>query len=556
MTREEIEAALAIHPRVVRAVLERLHDGKRPPTPWDAKVERLLNGLRAPHLYIGRTVRDGVPWLLYLKLLQTHGHVIGGSGTGKTALCLTPLAFQLIARGDASVVILDLKGDRPLFWGSFIEAARTGLPFRWFTIEPGCASFAFNPFTQTHDRARTLNARAQSFLGSSGLDHGDEYGASYFTAGTLEVITAFFDKYRDIRSCADFSRYAEEQGSYVATNTDMEAARHLRMVLRQLATIAPLNVSESSRPAVRPDVIRDAIDMTDVLTRRQVVYFNLPSMEEDLSARAVARLVMYGLVQAAKIVARTRRPVPVYLFVDEAQQVLTQRTKILLEMARSMGVYLILAHQSVDQLRTAHWDIASVVEGSTTFKLNFEASSLAALKSMEEYSGDIRVPSLSYTQALYSGFDEADDDAFSPRRAHPRREFEPALGTVGEVFRPEVSKQQILAVSANPLRAFVRSRTDGGLTQYAGKWVEIECEFPITKDEYEQRDETPLPAEHPSCITVESAPIGEAPARATLTNKPLPVQPPPRSVDQAIAARLKALRDSIRGKPTDPSGEE
>lgn len=557
MTAEEIDAALAIHPRHIRATLEGLYDeNKRLPTPWDVKVERLLNGLRDPHLYIGRTLRDGLPWLLQRKLLNMHGHILGGSGTGKTSLCLASMMFQLIAHADSSVVVIDLKGDRALWSGSFIEAARAGLPFRWFTIEPGCASFSFNPLSQTHDLERTLNARAQSELAALSLDHGDEYGASYFTAGNLETITAFFDKFRDIRSFADFSRYAEEHGSYIATNTDRDGSRHLRMVLRQLAAVAPLNVSESSQPTVRPEVIRNGIDLTDVLTRKQVVYFNLPSMEESITAKSVARLVMFGLVQAAKIVGRTRKPLPVYLIVDEAQQVLNQHTKILLETARSMGVHLILAHQSVDQLRTAHWDIASVVEGSTTFKLNFEASSLAALKSMAEYGGLVRVPTLSYTQPIYPGFDENDDDLLSPRRAYPRNAFEPALATVGEAFLNELTTNQILAISAHPLRGFVRSRTDGGLTQYAGKWVEIECEHPITKKEYDARDATPFPAEHPLCITVECGPTGDVPRRTPLTNKPLPVQPPPPSVDRAIAARLKALRDSIRGKPTAPSGEE
>ncbi len=554
MTSREIEAALAIHPERLRAILHQLHDGGRPPTPWDVKVERLLNGLRDPHLYIGRTVRDGIPWLLALELLASHGHIIGGSGTGKTALCLTPLALQLIARGDASVVVLDAKGDRSLFWSSFIEAARTGLPFRWFTIEPGCASFSFNPLTQTYDQDRTLNASAQSELASLSLDHGDEYGASWYTAGHLEIITAFFERFPDIRSYADFLRYAEEPGSYIATNTDMDSARHLRMVLRQLAAIAPLNISESSRPAARPEVLRNGIDLADVVTRKQVVYFNLPSLEERITAKSVMRHAMFGVVQAAKTVSRTRKLVPVYLIVDEAQQVLSQHTKILLEMARSMGVHLILSHQSVDQLRTAHWDIASVVEGSTTFKLNFEASSLAALQSMIAYGGEERVPTLSYTQRLHPGFKENDDDAFSPRLAHPRGEFEPPLATVGETYRPVLTAQQILAVSAHPLRAFARSRSDGGLTQYAGKWVEIECEFPITKDEYNQRNETPIPAEHPLCITVESG--RKVPRHAPLTNKPLPVQSPPPSVDQAIAARLKALRNSIRGKPSDPLAEE
>ncbi len=545
-----------VHPPNVKSTLSRLYDDGRPPTPWDAKVERLLNGLRAPHLYIGRTVKDGTPWLLLRSLLNMHGHTVGGSGTGKTALCLAPITFQLIARGDSSVVVLDLKGDRPLFWGTFVEAERAGLPFRWFTIEPGCASFAFNPLAQSYDRERTLNASSQSLLVAVGLNHGDDYGAGYFTAGHLETITAFFDRFDDIRSFEEFSRYAEERGSYIATNTDMDGARHLRMILRQLATVAALNVGESSRPAARPEVLRDAIDLADVLTRRQVVYFSLPSMEEELTAKSVARLVLFGLVQAAKIVGRTRRPVPVYLVVDEAQQVLSLHTKIILEMARSLGVHIILAHQSVDQLRTAHWDITSVVEGSTTFKLNFEASSLSALNNMVDYSGVVRVPTLSYTQPIYPGFDENDDAAFSLRQAYPRGEFEPALATVGESFQAELTKNQILALSAHPLRALVRSRTDGGLTQYAGKWVEIECEHPITKPEYEARDETPLPAEHPSCITVESNRRAERLPHVPLTNKPLPVKPPPRSVDSAIAERLKALRDSICGRPISPTEGE
>ncbi len=545
-----------VHPPSVQSTLNRLYDERRPPTPWDAKVERLLNGLRGPHLYIGRTVKDGTPWLLQRSLLNMHGHTIGGSGTGKTALCLAPIIFQLIARGDASVVVIDLKGDRSLFWGTFIEAERAGLPFRWFTIEPGCASYAFNPLAQSFDRERTLNASAQSLLVSVGLDHGNEYGAGYFTAGHLETITAFFDKFDDIRSFEDFSRYAEERGSYIATNTDMDGARHLRMILRQLATVAALNVSASSRPAARPEVLRDAIDLKDPLSRPEILYFCLPSMEEELTARSIARHLLFGQVQAAKIVGRTRKTVPVYLIVDESQQVLDQHTKIILEMARSLGVHIILSHQSVDQLRTAHWDIASVVEGSTTFKMNFEASSLAALNHMVDYSGVVRVPTLSYTQPIYPGFDENDDAAFSLRRAYPRGEFEPALATVGESFQAELTKNQILALSAHPLRGLVRSRTDGGLTQYAGKWVEIECEHPITKPEYEARDETPLPAEHPSCITVESNRRTERLRDAPLTNKPLPVKRPPRSVDSAIAERLKALRDSICGKTAGPPAGE
>ena len=526
------------HPPHILRTLERLAP-ERPLTPWDARVERLLNGLKTPHLYIGRSLLDGSPWLLDRRLLWTHAHVMGGTGIGKTSLCLAPLAFQLTAHADASLVYIDLKGDNALFWGAFIEAERAGLPFRWFTFQPGAASFAFNPFTQAANQARGVTARAQSLLTALGLHYGDAYGKSFFQSVTLDTLTAFLGKFRDIRSFADLARYADHPGSYTATNTDQENSQHLRMLLRQLASVAPLNLTPDARTAaLRPEVARDAIDMADVLTRKQVVYFSLPSLEEELTAKSVAKLALYALVHAAKVVSRTRPTVPVYVFVDEFQQVCGENVKILLEMARSMGVYLVLSHQDISQLRTSDYDITSTVESCTTFKMTLEASSLAALKQMEEYSGESRQHTLSWAQPVYPGLDPDADDAFALGRAYPRRDFEPPTVTIGERVQPTRSRNEILAVSAHPLRAFVRSRSDSGLTQYAGQWGTVECEFPTTAEEYRARTATPWPAEHPSCVTVGDDGGGDDTAGPTLKNDPLPVPPPPKAVDQAIADRL------------------
>ncbi len=539
---------LAAHPLALRKTLIALN-ADRPESPWDAKVGRLLNGLRSPHFYIGRALEDGAPWLLHRNLLHTHAHMLGGTGTGKTALGLLPLTFQLIARADSSVVVIDLKGDRAMFWGAFVEAARAKLPFRWFSIEPGCASYVFNPLTQRHEAERTVAAWAQSLLISTGLRHGDDYGKGYFQAQSLDVFTGFLERFDDIRSFADFSSYAEENGSYLSTSIDMDDALHLRMVLRQLATVAPLNVTDGTRPEVREEVRRDAIDMTDVVTEKQVLYFHLPSMEEELTATSVARLAMYALAHAAKVASRKQQTVPVYVIVDEAQQVLGQHTKILLEMARSHGVYFVLAHQSADQLKSGDHDVTSTVEACTTFKMFFEASSTAALRDMEEFGGVVRSKSVSWAQPIHPGFDENNDDEFSPSRARSPREFEPAVAPVSEILRPVLSRQALLAVSAHPLQALVRSRSDSGLTQYAGQYTKIECEFPTTEDEYKLRSKTPLPGTHPSCITVLARPDDPDEGLGALVNNPLPVDPPPPAVNGDIDARLRKVRE---GQPKFP----
>src|SRR5439155_26009078 len=126
------------------------------------------------------------------------------------------------------------------------------------------------------------------------------------------------------------------------------------------------------------------------------------------------KLGLYSLVHAAKILNRTSKTLPCYTFVDEFQQLCAENIKILLEMARSMGIYLVLSHQDISQLKTADYDITSTVESCTTFKLSFETSSLAALKQMQEYSGELREHTLSWPQPIHAGFDEDDDDALSP----------------------------------------------------------------------------------------------------------------------------------------------
>lgn len=540
------------HPPELLETLERLNP-ERPPTPWDLMVERLLNGLRRPHLYIGRSLADCTPWLLDLELLRTHGLVNGGTGTGKTALCLGPVAYQLIARAEASVILLDFKLDKCLWWSCFIEALRAKLPFRWVTTQPGVASFAFNALSQRHNSKRGFAARAEALLTSFGLYFGSGYGRSFFGAVMLDMILAFITKFRDIRSFADFSRYAEEPGSYAALNIDREQSQHVRMLLRQLATYPVLNVTGDERPSFPPEVCRDAIQMEDVLTRKQVVYFGLPATEAELTARAVGKLVLYAILHAATTVSRTGKAVPVYVIVDEAQLVVAENLRILLEMARSFGVYLILCHQDKSQLKTADYDLTSTTESCTTFQLAFEASSSAALKDMVEGSGEVREHLLSWAQRVHPGLDENDSTAFSLARAYPTSDFHPTLANVAERERNRFTKNQVLGVSAHPLRAFVRSRTDSGLTQYCGQWTAIECDYAMPYDVYKMRSETPLPSEHPSCITV---PPGEeddeGDSAPSLPNNPLPVPPPSPAVDTAIAERLRALRDMVRLRNPEP----
>ena len=103
---------------------------------WDVYVSRLVNSqhaLEREHLLVGFSLFGDYPVLLHKTIFDQHYHLTGDTGSMKSSLVAGPLAAQLMARNDCSVVVLDLKGDMALFETCRVEAQRAGLPFSWFT---------------------------------------------------------------------------------------------------------------------------------------------------------------------------------------------------------------------------------------------------------------------------------------------------------------------------------------------------------------------------------------------------------------------------------------
>ena len=92
---------------------------------FDGYSQRLLqseNPVERDSTFWGHTLHCEYPVLVPVPLLFEHVHILGGTGTGKTALGIAPLMIQLIRRNDGPVMVLDLKGDNALFHTARIEA--------------------------------------------------------------------------------------------------------------------------------------------------------------------------------------------------------------------------------------------------------------------------------------------------------------------------------------------------------------------------------------------------------------------------------------------------
>ena len=466
---------------------------------WEAYVRRLRSSAfctldefgretrERDLLLVGFSVHGDYPVLLERGILSEHGHITGDSGSGKSSLGIAPLIAQLIGRPDTSVVVLDLKGDRALF-----EAARCAvrdankdrarkrrIRFRWFTNAAQLSTFTFNPFLQKHMQRVTLQQKASILLQSLGLEYGEGYGRSYFSAVHRNILTKILQDDTTISSFRRLQAYFDRdlRTRLRDMNIDRKVyqdASHLFSVIDALASFDALNVTSESR--VDPAVLRQHIDMAHVVTQPSVVYFYLTSALEEQSVREIAKLALHSLLTAA--VERGPSKHKVYLFVDEFQQVVSADLEIVLRQARSVGISMVLANHTIADLRRETVDLIPTVQTNTRFKQVFAASDLEQQSRLVQGSGE----------AIYE--------------LHGGSSSSSGTETVswGEHIGPRLRPNDIIETTDRPLRCLIHITRGMGLTQFGGFMFPAVCPYHITLQEYDRRSAAAWPPPRPGTI--------------------------------------------------------
>lgn len=526
--------------------------GERGFTPWDNRVERIFwsnDPLETEHFYLGASLEGDYPVLLHEKLLQTHAHILGDTGSGKTSLGITPLITQLIAREKASVLIIDLKGDPALFEAAREEADVAGIPFKWFTNITDRSSFVFNPLRQSHVKTMTTNQLTQGILQALALEYGEDYGRGYFSA-LNELVLATYMKHhrRHIGSFKELHGYVSDQNAYrnIGSADDWEKTRHLASIVDRLAQVVPLNVACDLDDKDPPRHIREQIDMPTMLREKQVIYFYLSSAQEQTTVPKIAKLALFSLLTAASRRGKgeTNR---VYVFVDEFQRVISENITIFFEQARSMKLHFMLANQTIGQLDSKGINLTDVVESCTAFKQSFRATDEKSIKRLMETSGEGVYHSLQWTQLLNDSFVEDDDDHLSLGAARRQSENGYVSAKVTETAAPRLEKNTIIEVSALPLASFVRFSESSGYTQFSGYPTAVLSEYHITKALYAHREETSWPEvdDRTVLVTPDDAP---PPMSKRFMDKKVPIPKPtdvPAGFDADLDKRLEQAGEKL-----------
>jgi hypothetical protein len=557
---------------------------------WDEIVDRLLDstyevktahGLvrERDHLFLGMAMAGRYPVLLDRRILREHAWFLGDSGTGKTARGIAPIVSQLIRSnakvrprtGDepCSVVLIDMKGDPALFHGMKIEAEAAGVPFRWFTSTPGQSTYVFNPILQSYVQNVNHEQFAGNLLQAMGLEYGTDYGRAYFSYINRNVLSPVLKAHGyNIKSFRQLKRCIAEQRSRSGgkliegfDRKEAEKANHLLGVIDSLSTFEALNAAPGDK--YPREVFENAIDMGRALETPQVLYFNLPTLIGASSGKEIGRLALFSLLSTA-VDRRVRRQktVQCFVFIDEFQQLVSDKISIFLEQARFANLGVLLANQHRGQLQTHGVDILNTVD-TVAFKMTFGASGAEAREAMVKSSGEI----LFHTQNWGSSQNwsqlgstvkwEVETEERMGARGNRIKNItttdttiiseaegagvsETSLENIGPRIRPN----DVAKMSDHPDLAEVHITRGKGFSRFGGLPFFIATQFHISQQEFTRRDEGLDWPVHPHTLTPSAREVEEP-----LSEEPVIETAPVRAQEPEPESKPKARRQTPTKTP-------
>jgi hypothetical protein len=438
---------------------------------WDRLVSDVKasgNKTEATSVLLGVNAFDNSPVLVPTKVFEEHAHILGDSGSGKTSMGISLILHQLIRQPDCSIVVIDLKGDdMALFEGTRLDAQAANKRFRWFTNELGRSTFAFNPLDQEYFHALSLYQKTDVISAALGLQYGTDYGRGYFSDANSDYLYRTLQAHPAIKNFEHLARILPS--GYGVENVTFEmrkAASHLVSICQRLATTEALNITEHSQQD--KTVISERIDFADVFRTPQVAYFSLPSTLGTAATAEIARIALYSLIGSARRTPEPERK-QVFVVIDEFQRILANNLELILQTARSMKVGIILANQSMMDLKKPETDITAAVRTNTRFKQVFAASNIEELQELVDASGESIVYQRSFVGEL--------GNALSYLGAITKV-------TASEIATPRMRANDIMLATDAPQQSIVQIRRGMGYAQFGGMPFVMRSTFHIPPKEY------------------------------------------------------------------------
>jgi hypothetical protein len=322
-------------------------------------------------LPLGKDMETGESVSLSAERLETHMHILGPPGEGKTRLLLW--IFEQSARNpNATIVLVNPKGKLGRMARDWAIGHGQGKRLVWTDPGDDEVVFGYNPLSPnprpiaTH--VKTVREAIRSAWGQASFDQTPQLARLLYLAlavarslgGTLD------DALRLLQSGAVGSKVREVLTASLARGSgDNDLRRFLIEALTWFDSLGErrqeeLGASTLARlePFVADPTIRriitqpKSLDIGELIAGHKILIVNLeigrPLGIDDV--KLLGRFIVNDVLN--NVFSRPESPnEPIYLILDEVQNFATHDLCSALDMGRELGLHCILAHQTLGQLR-------------------------------------------------------------------------------------------------------------------------------------------------------------------------------------------------------------
>jgi len=316
---------------------------------------------------------------------STHMHVIGGTGRGKSQFLYTMLKQDII--NNQGLCLLDPHGelyDQLLEWLSLNKHLVARRKIHLLNISDIDNSFGFNPL-KAKNKDSIPNVVDSTASGISHVWGGGDLTQTPLIKDTLErVLYALADNELTIAEARYLTSYEErETREKIITglgNPEFATAWNDSHLKNSRDFNAEFEATQRRfRGLLASPIIRNilgqkenTINFKKAMDEGDIVLVNLAPNEylSPENARVIGTLLVNDMYLSAirRTPSTSKR---FYLYMDEAQQFLSERVEEMLVGCRKFGLSLVLAHQHLQQLKEKGDLIYSSVLANTGLKVSF-----------------------------------------------------------------------------------------------------------------------------------------------------------------------------------------
>ena len=342
---------------------------------------------------IGRTATGAVA--LTLKLRETHVHILGSTGTGKSKTLESMMRSDIMAgRG---FTLIDPNGELYKDVVRWSAACGWGKVRQFHLLNPHMDGygFGFNPL-QGHGEPSVIVDAAVS--AAQQVFGGEDMDAKPRLARVLRIVLgALLASGLTMAEAIDVLEPERGRALREMMLADIDNPV-IAAGLRELAFATPrqfmeLTESTMNRMAAFLDarLIRQivgqskGVDFREVMDNGEIMLVNLNPGESlsESNSRLLGALLVNSLFANAR--TRPQGARPHYVYIDECYRYLTGDVERILDEGRKFGIHLVLAHQRLGQLREAGETIKNAVMSMARTKIVFGGLTPEEAAEMEGY---------------------------------------------------------------------------------------------------------------------------------------------------------------------------